>query len=281
MPTTARQSETTRVVALAFHEVIGNGHPGAEADAPSHADTEHAAGSRIDARELEAVLSGLRQLGYQTVSSRAFRAWQDGTKALPERSVVLTFDYGHASHFDIATSLLLRYRFSGTFFVTVGRIGRPGYMSWEQLRKLVFLGMEIGSCGMSQEPLTGLTPEALTQQLVESKRILEEQLGIPMRALAATGGHWNPAVAEAARRAGYDAVWVSTVGTNGHQTHPQALRRIVVRWPLSAERIVTLVEGWQPSFWWVANQQAAIRMLKRVLGVYWYEQLKRRVVPDA
>lgn len=272
MPTTVRQVQTVRVPALAFHDVIGDGHAAAEAAA---------SGSRISARELEAVLSRLRHLGYQTVSSRAFRAWQQGSQTLPERSVVLTFDYGYASHFDVATSLLLRYHFSGTFFVTAGRIGRPGYMSWEQLRKLVFLGMEIGCCGMSHEPLTGLAPETLAQELVESKRTLEEQLGIPVRALAAAGGHWNQAVADAARRAGYDAVWASTVGTNGRETHPQALRRIVVRWPLSAERVVALVEGWQPSFWWVANQQVAIRTLKRVLGVYWYEQLKRRVVPDA
>ena len=61
----------------------------------------------------------------------------------------------------------------------------------------------------------------------------------------------------------------------------QALRRIVVRRPFSADRIVAMVEGWQPSFWWAANQQLLIRILKRVLGVYWYEQLKRRVVPNA
>lgn len=55
------------------------------------------------------------------------------------------------------------------------------------------------------------------------------------------------------RRAGYDAVWASTVGTNGRETNAQALRRIVVRRPFSADRIVAMVEGWQPSFWWAAN----------------------------
>jgi hypothetical protein len=55
----------------------------------------------------------------------------------------------------------------------------------------------------------------------------------------------------------------------------------VVRSPVSVERVVAMVEGWQPHFWWAANQQALIRLLKRVLGVYWYEQLKRRLVPNA
>ncbi len=261
-----------RVVALTFHDIAGDG---------GTADPQPEGLSRITAEELEQVLLPLRHRGYQTVSSRAFRAWQQGAKALPERAVVLTFDHGYASHFGVATSLLLRHHFSGTFFVTVERIGRPGYMAWEQLRKLVFLGMEIGSRGLSPDPLTRLSHEQLDESLTESKRLLEERLGIPVRALAAPGGLWSAAVAAAAQRAGYDAVWASTVGTNGRETNPQALRRIVVRRPFSAERIVSMVEGWQPSFWWAANQQLAIRALKRTLGTYWYEQLKRRLVPDA
>ena len=262
-----------RVVALTFHDLAGGGG-GAAHQQPGGL-------SQITAEELEQVLVPLRYRGYQTVSSRAFRAWQQGGKMLPERVVVLTFDHGYASHFGVATSVLLRHHFTGTFFVTVERVGRDGYMTWSELRKLVFLGMEIGSRGLSPEPLARLSRPQLEESLVESKRLLEQRLGIPVRALAAPDGSWNPAVAEAAQRAGYDAVWASTVGTNGRETNPQALRRITVRRPFSADRIVAMVEGWQPSFWWAANQQFAIHALKRLLGAYWYEQVKRRLVPDA
>lgn len=263
---------TARVVALTFHDIAGDG---------GTTDPQPEGFSRITAEELEQVLLPLRHRGYQTVSSRAFRTWQGGSKALPERAVVLTFDHGYASHFGVATSLLLRHHFSGTFFVTVERIGRPGYMTWEQLRKLVFLGMEIGSRGLAPEPFNRLSRSQLDESLTESKRLLEQRLGIPVRALAAPGGSWSPSVAEAAQRAGFDAVWASTVGTNGRETNPQALRRIIVRRPFSSARVVALVEGWQPSFWWAANQQFAIHALKRMLGTYWYEQLKCRLVPDA
>ncbi len=261
-----------RVLALTFHDIAAHGD-GAE-PAPWGV-------SRITSEELERVLLPLRHRGYQTVSSRAFRAWQQGAHALPARAVVLTFDQGFASHFDIATTLLRRHRFSGTFFVTVGRVGRDGYMTWDQLRTLVFLGMEIGSRGLSPEPFTQLSRAQLDESLTESKRQLEQQLGVPVRALAAPAGSWNAAVAEAAEQAGYDAVWAATVGTNGRETNPQALRRIIVRRPFSADRVVAMVEGWQPSFWWAANQQFVIRTLKRSLGAYRYEQLKRRLVPNA
>ena len=261
-----------RVVALTFHDVRPE-------QASSRADGEGF--YRLTTGEFEQVLAQLRRLGYHTASSRHFRAWQQGRATLPERTVVLTFDDGCASHFEVVVPLLMQYRFSGTFFVPVDRIGQPGSMTWEQLRKLVFLGMEIGSHGASHRPLAWLSGAQLDDELTRSKSMLEAHLGVPIQALAAPGGFWNQRVADAVRRAGYEAAWVSTIGTNGDQTHPMALRRVVVRQPFSAERIVAMVEGWQPSFWWAANQQLVIRLLKRTLGVYRYEQLKRRLVPNA
>jgi peptidoglycan/xylan/chitin deacetylase (PgdA/CDA1 family) len=260
-----------RVVALTFHDVP-DGRDGPGPGEPFY---------RISAEEFEALLSELRKLGYRTVSSRHFREWQQGVRTLPERVVVFTFDDGYASHFERVAPLLLRYRFSGTFFVTTDLVGQPGYVTWEQLRKLIFLGMEIGSHGRSHRPLTQLSPEEVAEELSTSKRVLEERLGVPVHALAAPGGFWSAAVAKATRQAGYDAVWVSTIGANGPQTNPLALRRVVVRQPFSVQRIAALVEGRRQAIWLASSQQSLIRLAKRVLGVYWYEQLKRRLVPDA
>ena len=262
-----------RIVALTFHDVRAAGD-----DAPLpkgenfYVITEH---------ELEQLLSQLRKLGYQGVSSREFRDWQAGSGALPDQTVVLTFDDGYASHLELAAPLLVRYHFTGTFFVTANLVGRPGHLTWEQLRRLVFLGMEIGSHGLTHTPLTTLSRARLDHELTESKRILEQQLGVPVTSIAAPGGFWNRGVADAVKRAGYEAAWLSTIGTNGLQTHPLALRRVVVRQPFSLNRLVSMAEGWQPAFWWAANQQLLIKCLKRMLGVYWYEQLKRRLVPNA
>jgi len=261
-----------RIVALTFHDVIADGHAAA---------TKGDAFYRIKAGEFESLLSQLRKLSYQTVSSRHFRAWQQGWRNLPERTVVLTFDDGYASHFEVVAPLLVRYHFSGTFFIAPALIGKSGHMTWEQLRKLVFLGMEIGSHGMSHEPLTTVTRDHLHAEVADSKQLLEQRLGIPIRAIAAPRGFWNREVADAVAQAGYEAAWVSTIGTNGPETNALALRRVVVRWPFSAQRLVAMVEGWQPSFWWAASHQRAIRLLKRALGVYRYEQLKRFLVPNA
>jgi peptidoglycan/xylan/chitin deacetylase (PgdA/CDA1 family) len=261
-----------RVVALTFHDVVDGGREPAVVGEEFY---------RVTVSELEALLSQLRKLGYQTVSSKAFRAWQRGELTLPERTALLTFDDGYASHFARVAPLLLRYRFTGTFFVSPGLIGQTGYMTWDQLRKLVFLGMEIGSHGLSHRPLPTLSREQLHDELAGSKRRLEQELGIAIRALAAPGGLWNRRVAEAVQEAGYEAAWISTIGMNGSETNPLALRRVVVRQPFSVDHVVAMVEGWRPSLWWATNQQLLIRALKRILGIYRYEQLKRRLIPNA
>jgi peptidoglycan/xylan/chitin deacetylase (PgdA/CDA1 family) len=263
---------TQRVVALNFHDVTANGHSASAENDPWY---------RIQAAELERLLAELRRRGFQTVSSRVFRAWQQGERKLPERTVVLTFDDGYASHFEVVVPLLVRYRFSGTFFIPTDHIGTPGHMTWDQLRRLVFVGMEIGSHGKSHRPLTELPPEEMVRELRESREVLESRLGTPVRALSAPRGFWSGSVAAAVQAAGYEAAWVSTIGTNGRETSPIGLRRIVVRGQFSVDRIVAMVEGWQPAFWWAASHQAVIRTLKRVLGVYRYEQLKRLLVPNA
>lgn len=262
-----------RVVSLTFHDVLDNDE--------QNKDQKGEEFYNLRTNELERLLSELRKLGYHSVSSRDFRAWQLGKKTLPERSVVLTFDDGYASHMEIVAPLLMRHRFTGTFFVTTDLIGTTGHVTWEQLKKMIFLGMEIGSHGVTHKPLTKCTPEELSNEIVESKRVLEEKLGIPIQSMAVPGGFWNKTVAEVAEKAGYEAVWASTIGTNGKETNALGLRRVVVRRPFSVQRVVSMVEGWQPAFWWAANQQFLIRMLKKVLGVYWYEQLKRKLVPNA
>src|SRR5262249_21340082 len=141
---TAGRIVTMRIVALTFHDVVPEGQT------PTAGDSFY----RISAGEFESVLAQLKKLGYQGISSREFRAWQRGESKLPERSVVLTFDDGYTGHLEHVAPILLRYRFTGSFFIAPELVGKPGYLDWTQLKRLNFLGMEIGSHGLSHEPLT-------------------------------------------------------------------------------------------------------------------------------
>jgi len=265
-----------RVPALTFHDVHPESLPPASsAQAPmrGQADPFYS----INEQGMEDLLSRLRKLGYRTISSRVFRGWQRNEQTLPERPVVLTFDDGYASHFDVVTPMLVRHRFTGTFFVTTDFVGRPGYVTWEQLRKMVFLGMEIGSHGKTHRLLTQLSPEDKTFELAESKRIIESELGVPVRAIAAPGGFWSRSLAGTAQRLGYEAAWVSDIGLNKPNTFAFALKRLPVHQPLDSDRLLAMVEGRRRILWTAIARQGMISVLKAGLGVAGYEKLKRRV----
>ena len=90
----------------------------------------------------------------------------------------------------------------GTFFVLVGRLqGHP-----ELVRELVGRGHEVGLHGLRHRHLWTLGPAATRRQLEEGVRGLEAVTGRPVRYYRPPWGHFNGAVAAAARRLGLQMV---------------------------------------------------------------------------
>src|SRR5207245_385131 len=70
--------------------------------------------------------------------------WAGGPE-LPKRSVILTFDDGYADAYDYAFPLLKQYGMVGTFYIITDFVGRPGYLSWDQIAEMDAAGMSIGA----------------------------------------------------------------------------------------------------------------------------------------
>lgn len=76
-------------------------------------------------------------------------------------------------------------------------------MSWEMIRKMRDAGHVIGSHTRSHAYLTNEPVATVAAELAESRRDLEAHLGGPVEHLAYPNGDFNPAVAQAAKDAGY------------------------------------------------------------------------------
>jgi peptidoglycan/xylan/chitin deacetylase (PgdA/CDA1 family) len=122
---------------------------------------------------------------------------------LSERKVVLTFDDGLASHYDLALPALLEEQLSATFFVTTGLIDSPGYLTWKQLREMSAAGMTIGSHGHRHIDHTGLALHVAQSDLLRSRTELEDHLGTRATTFSAPYGFLNNALTLAARKAGF------------------------------------------------------------------------------
>lgn len=160
---------------------------------------------RITTANFEAQMKYLSINGYHPVSFAAYLdSLQNGTK-LPDKAVVLTFDDGWKTQYIHAVPVLEKYKFTATFFIVTSYPdkGYTGYMSWADLKYLVDSGFDIESHTVSHAVLTKVDAITLASELSDSKKTLENKLGIKVTAIAYPTYMENAAVRAAAAQAGY------------------------------------------------------------------------------
>jgi peptidoglycan/xylan/chitin deacetylase (PgdA/CDA1 family) len=181
---------------------------------PQTSSIAHAVAARDFRAQLDAIVSG----GYRTIKLDDLERSASGPKPL-----LITFDDGHESDLLMAAPELARRNLHAIFFVIWSYLGRPGYLSRDQVLALREQGFEIGSHGLTHTRLTQLSPAEASNELLESKRRLEDLLQEPIAGLALPFGHYNDAVLQAVWAAGYRRVMTSDfrVANREHRIMPR------------------------------------------------------------
>lgn len=104
--------------------------------------------------------------------------------------VTLTFDDGWASQYTQAFQIMQWYNASGTFYLVPGFLNTPHYLTTDQARQIEQAGNEIGSHTMNHMNLTELSPDNISQELVQSKQALADLFG-PVKNFAAPFGAFS------------------------------------------------------------------------------------------
>jgi peptidoglycan/xylan/chitin deacetylase (PgdA/CDA1 family) len=123
-----------------------------------------------------------------------------------QSAVVLTFDDGRATDYEIAFPLLLAAGARAEFFVNTATIERPGYLTWSQIGEMHRAGMSFQSHAHDHVLLPALPERLLRNELQTSKRLIEDRVGRSVDFLAAPYGLLDRRVLEIAREVGYLAV---------------------------------------------------------------------------
>ena len=156
----------------------------------------------------------LKESGYHVISFKEMLDYFDQGIPLPAKPVILTFDDGWRNQYVYAFPLLKKYGFTGTFFVFTNAMKNKNFMSWDELREMDAAGMTIAGHSKTHPYLTKIfDPNTLTEEIADSKKILEEQIGKPVVAFAYPFGSLNAAVVEETLRAGYRIGRTSDAGT--------------------------------------------------------------------
>ena len=124
---------------------------------------------------------------------------------IPAKAVALTFDDGWEDQYRWAFPALKEFGVTGTFFIPVGWVGHPRVMTWSQICEMHEAGMTIGTHGSKHYHFDEITKEYLRKEIVDSKKKMEEHLGVRVDFIAYPGGHWTPQAVKFVRSAGYRA----------------------------------------------------------------------------
>jgi peptidoglycan/xylan/chitin deacetylase (PgdA/CDA1 family) len=243
---------------------------------PAHLVGRSAAEARywVEAREFAAHVAHLAAQGYTTISLHTLLSLQEAD--LPNQPFILTFDDGWASDWHLAAPVLQRRGWRAELFVTAGRVGQPGFMTWEDVREAAAAGMGIQSHSLTHPDLDRIDSRQLRYELEASKGLLEEHLGKSVDFFALPGGTGrNPEVARVARAVGYRGICTSYVGLNFAQTDPFCWHRIPITRTTSLPQLAAWVKG--RGLTTLAWQRSVFRFARRCLGPSFYEWVKAKL----
>ncbi|MGO9055770.1 MAG: polysaccharide deacetylase family protein [Candidatus Binataceae bacterium] len=176
---------------------------------------------------------------------------------------VITFDDGHVSDYLIAAPALKQRALPATFFITWAFLGRPGYVTRQQVRELRAQAFDIGSHGLTHKKLTEVGPVELWREALDSKRRLEDLLGDEIISFAIPSGAYNDQVLQALWAAGYGRIMTSDFGY-ARRDH-SVMHRLGVMAETTPRQFRAFVSGGP---WWAARQhllEGVKERLNRVL----------------
>ena len=133
----------------------------------------------------------LADSGYHTIlPDQLYQYLNEGTP-LPSKPIMLTFDDTNLPQYTIAGPEMKKYGFKGVFFIMTVSLGRPHYMTKEQVKELSDEGNVIGSHTWDHHNFKKYQGQDWITQIDKPTKTLETITGKPVKYFAYPFGLWN------------------------------------------------------------------------------------------
>jgi peptidoglycan/xylan/chitin deacetylase (PgdA/CDA1 family) len=165
----------------------------------------------------------LDQEGYEAVTLEAVEeAWYHGG-TLPPKPVVISFDDGYRPQYTFALPTLRKHGWPGV--LNLKAEGSDLYES--NVEAMLEAGWELAAHTISHSDLTALEGEALEEEVAGSRRLLQDEYGVPVKNFCYPSGRFDSTVIAAVEAAGYAGATTEIPGL-ATKDHPYELARIEV-----------------------------------------------------
>ena len=198
---------------LEYHMVTENPHP----DAKPYV---------VPPEDFAEQLDYLAEEGYTTITPQDYARARKGKQQLPEEPIILSFDDGYEDNWRVVLPMLEERGMKAVFYMVTNSIGKPGYLTWDNLFDMERRGMEIGSHTANHLPLTTLSPEKQREELRLSKLMLEWKGMKTIYSFSYPNGSYNAGVVAMLAEEEYLTAVTGEAGLNTLETNPYLLRRV-------------------------------------------------------
>lgn len=160
---------------------------------------------------LTAQIETLKNDGYTFITPSDLVAGLARKKKLPKKIVMLTFDDGYMDFYTDVYPVLQKEHVKAAEYVVPNFLDRPNYMFTLQLKEVAKSPLvEIGAHTMDHLSLSGVSKAQATYEIIQSRKVLQNMLGLPINSFAYPYGSFDQQAVQIVKDAGFTNA-VSTV----------------------------------------------------------------------
>lgn len=212
-------------------------------------------GYEVSPASFRAQMKALADSGYHTVLPDQLYDYLVYGKPLPSKPVMITYDDTDEEQFSIAKTEMDKYGFKGVYFIMTISIGRPRYMTKEQIKQLADEGHTIGSHTWDHHRVDRYKYENeieergkkkivndWDQQLVKPTETLQAITGKPVKDFAYPFGIWSKDGIPEIKKRGFRQAFI--LSTKRDSTDPlYTVRRMIVSPTWTAEGMIRVMKS--------------------------------------
>ena len=212
-------------------------------------------GYEVTVAQFKAQMKALADSGYQTVLPDQLYNYLAYGEPLPPKPVMITYDDTDEEQFSVAKPEMDKYGFKGVYFLMTISIGRPRYMTKEQIKQLADEGHAVASHTWDHHRVDRYKYENeieergrkkivndWEQQLGKTKKDIEAITGKPVVDFAYPFGIWSKDAIPEIREQGYRMAF--QLSTKRDSTEPlYTVRRMIVAPTWSAEGMIRVMKS--------------------------------------
>jgi peptidoglycan/xylan/chitin deacetylase (PgdA/CDA1 family) len=214
----------------------------------------------------------LRSRGYEVLSLQTgLEKFRRGNSP-DAKLAVITFDDGYRDFYTAALPVLRQYKFGATVFLPTAYIGQQSRdfkgracMTWDEVRESQKSGIEFGSHTVNHLKLYGLGLPQIRAELKESKAVIEDELGGPVRSFAypyafpSADRAFVKVFMETLEETGYDCNVTTKIGLAKKNDDPFTLKRLPVNSADDEDLFLAKLAG---AYDWLAWPQETFKTMK-------------------